>query len=477
MTLVDRFRARAAEHPERIAIVDGKGRSITYGGLLRRIDELAADWADIRVGDRVVLAMPLGIDLFASLAALWHRGATVVLPEPAMGLAGLRHAVRATFPKAYLSQGAVFWALRYLLSELRGVGTHLTVPDRVEGSWPIHGAETTEHTPALISFTTGSTGKPKAIVRTHGFLAAQDAALGELLSHRDGEGADLVAFPVFVLANLGAGRTSVLPCWKPGRTRGIDARAVAFLETHGVSRLLVPPGAIAPLVAQKAPHGLAAVFTGGGPVLPGHLRALEGWAPKADAWTVYGSTEAEPIAHLSRADISAADVEAMRGGRGLLAGRPVPGIDVRFEDDEILVAGDHVVRGYLDLADAARTKVLHEGRVWHRTGDAGSLDGEGRLWLRGRHGAKAGDFYPFEVEVQAREWPGVVDAALARGERGEPILALVGKEGPGDRWAARCAILGVRITRLDRIPKDRRHGSKVDQAELERLARKPCRRP
>lgn len=476
MTLVDRFRARAAEHPERIAIVDGKGRSITYGGLLRRIDELAADWADIRVGDRVVLAMPLGIDLFASLAALWHRGATVVLPEPAMGLAGLRHAVRATFPKAYLSQGAVFWALRYLLSELRALRTHLTVPGHVEGSWPIGGAETSDVTPALISFTTGSTGRPKAIVRTHGFLAAQDAALTDLLSHRDGEGADLVAFPVFALANLGAGRTTVLPPWRPGRTEGIDARAAAFLETHGVSRLLIPPGAIAPLVAQAVPSRLAAILTGGGPVHPGHLRALGSWAPKAEAWAVYGSTEAEPIAHVARSEISAADFEAMRDGKGLLAGKPVPQVSIRF-DDEILVAGDHVVRGYLDEDDDARTKVTIDGRLWHRTGDAGSLDAQGRLWLRGRHGAKVGDAYPFEIEVAAREWPGVEDAALARGERGEPILALVGREPPNGRWSARCAVMGVRITRLDRIPKDRRHGSKVDQAELERLARKPCRRP
>lgn len=477
MTLVERFRERVGENPDRVAIVDGQGRSITYADLRRRIDDLAAEWGDIRKGDRVVLAMPLGIDLFASLAALWHRGATVVLPEPAMGLAGLRHAVRATQPKAYLSQGALFWALRHLLSELRAVGTHLTVPRRIDGIWLTQGEEVSDVTPALISFTTGSTGRPKAIVRTHGFLAAQDAALAHLLSHRDGEGSDLVAFPVFALANLGAGRTTVLPPWKPGRTEGIDARAAAFLETHGVSRLLVPPGAIAPLVAQAAPTRLAAILTGGGPVHPGHLRALEGWAPKADAWAVYGSTEAEPIAHVSRSEITAADMDSMRNGKGLLAGRPVPQISVRFEDDEILVAGEHVVQGYLDPSDDGRTKVVRDGRTWHRTGDAGSLDAQGRLWLRGRHGAKVGDAYPFEIEVAAREWPGVEDAALARGERGEPILALVGREPAGGRWSARCAVMGVRITRLDRIPKDRRHGSKVDQAELDRIARKPCRRP
>lgn len=477
MTLVDRFKAQVDAHPDRIAIVDGKGRSITYAGLDRRVGELAAAWDEVRPGDRVALAMPLGIDLFAALAALWHRGATVVLPEPAMGLGGLRHAIRATSPQAYLAQGVAFRALGHLLPELRAVGIHLAVPTRIDGPWLTRGADVSQHTPALISFTTGSTGRPKAILRTHGFLTAQDAALSHLLSQRDGEGADLVAFPVFVLANLGAGRTSVLPCWRPGRNDAIDARAARFLEEHGVSRLMVPPGAIAPLTAQAAPSRLAAVFTGGGPVHLSHLRALERWAPKADAWAVYGSTEAEPIAHLSRSEIEEADVDAMRGGKGLLAGRTAEGIDVRIVDDEILVAGEHVVRGYLDKADAATTKVLLDGRIWHRTGDAGSVDDRGRVWLRGRHGAKVGDAYPFEIEVAAREWPGVEDAALGRGARGEPILALVGREPPGGRWSARCAVLGIGITRLDRIPKDRRHGSKVDQAELDRLARKPCRRP
>ena len=71
-------------------------------------------------------------------------------------------------------------------------------------------------------------------------------------------------------------------------------------------------------------------------------------------------------------DIDADDWRAMRGGGGLLAGRPVPDIRLRSCDDEIVVTGDHVNKGYLDRADDRTTKLAIDGTIWHRTGDAGT---------------------------------------------------------------------------------------------------------
>ena len=65
-------------------------------------------------------------------------------------------------------------------------------------------------TPAIITFTSGSTGEPKAAVRTHGFLAAQHRALVESLALVPGE-VDLCTLPIFLLANLASGVTSVIP--------------------------------------------------------------------------------------------------------------------------------------------------------------------------------------------------------------------------------------------------------------------------
>jgi acyl-CoA synthetase (AMP-forming)/AMP-acid ligase II len=162
----------------------------------------------------------------------------------------------------------------------------------------------------------------------------------------------------------------------------------------------------------------------------------------------------------------------MAAGDGLLAGRPVDAIDLRLAaDGEIEVSGPHVVTGYLDPADDAATKRRDGGRVWHRTGDGGRLDADGRLWLTGRIAARAGGLEPFRVEIAARSWPGVRAAVLLPvGER--RVLAIEGDRRHLPEWrtaAARLGSLAVRPVR--RIPMDRRHRSKPDDARHAALLR------
>ena len=461
MNILDAFAARVAEHPGRIAIVDGRGRATTYAELDGRGAALAASWsaAGLRRGDRVLLAMRVDADLYASLAALWRIGAAAVFPEPALGLAGLRHAVAATGPRAFLVNGA-YRLLPWLVPAIRRVPLRLSQTAR-DGAHPA--ADLPAETPALISFTSGSTGAPKAISRSHGFLRAQDAAVAPLLAS-DAAEVDLVAFPVFVVANLGRGVTSVLPNWRLSRPLDADARAIRrHAARAGVTRLLLSP-AIAELLADQLPTDVHTLFVGGGPVFPDLLDRL---SPKMRIVAVYGSTEAEPIAHLDWAEAGEADRAAMLDGGGLLAGRVAPAARVRIVDEEIQVAGEHVVSGYLDPARDASTKVRDgEDTVWHRTGDAGRFDAEGRVWLLGRVEGRVGSLRPFPVETAARGWPGVRRAALAR-VNGRAVLAVEGDAACLPDWRARFTALGgADVRHVRRLPLDRRHGSKVDLPRL-----------
>src|SRR5262245_65417918 len=72
------------------------------------------------------------------------------------------------------------------------------------------------------------------------------------------------------------------------------------------------------------------LFTGGATVFPRLLDQMQAMAPNADVVAVYGSTEAEPIAHVSRAEMRSEDHKAMLAGRGLLAGPAVPSISLRI---------------------------------------------------------------------------------------------------------------------------------------------------
>ena len=466
MSLLATFLATAGRCGDRVAIIDGAGRATSFRELAAWSGRLATSWRakGIGKGDRVLLAVPLGAGLYAGLAALWRLGAVAVFPEPAMGLKGLRYAAESMQPKAYLSAG---WlkALRFVVPELWAV--RVTIDPGGEGS-AADIVETLEDAhPALISFTSGSTGLPKAISRSQGFLMAQHAAVSPMLATEREDERDLVAFPVFVLVNLALGVTSVLPNWKVTRHDRADMAELAkFAERQGVTRLLVPPSICEAMAERGVPLGVRAIFTGGGPVFPDVLLRLKEKSPEARITEVYGSTEAEPIAHVEMGEIADGDWRAMREGRGLLAGKPVPEVALRLIGDEIAVTGGHVNKGYMDSARNGSTKLEMDGEVWHRTGDAGRLDDEGRLWLLGRQDGSAGGLYPFCVEAAARFWPGVRRAALI-GIDGVPVLAVEGDPGQHAVWAKAAVAMGVgRVVPLAAIPLDRRHRSKVDYAAL-----------
>jgi acyl-CoA synthetase (AMP-forming)/AMP-acid ligase II len=468
-TIINAFDDAVLAHGKRSAIIEGSGKSATYQDLDRLGRAYAADFGarGIGPGDRVLVAMPVGIALYACLAALWRLGAVVVFPEPAMGLKGLRHAARTTQPKAYLASGWYRW-LGWLLPELRRLPLRLA-PREAKAGWR-DAYRVGPDEPALISFTSGSTGQPKAIARSHAFMMAQNEAIRPLLDPGSEGARDLVAFPVFVLVCLSLGITSILPAWKLSRHDRVSAKTIhQQINRFGVTRLLVPPAICETLSRAATLPELDAVFTGGGPVFPDTLARLANLRPGLRMVSVYGSTEAEPIAHLEYGAISESDLDAMKTGGGLLAGNPVEPIDVRLEDREILVAGPHVNESYLDTSQNADTKVEREGRVWHRTGDAGRFDEQGRLWLLGRHNAQVAGIHPFAVETAARFWPGAERSALTE-LGGKPVLAISGDTRCLDQWRQAAKRLGVEDVRcVDAIPLDSRHRSKTDYVALKRM--------
>lgn len=469
MNVMESFLRHAQTTGDKIAIIDGKGAAISFADLAGRAENLASEWIaqGIKPGDRVLLAMPLGIDLYAAIAGLWHIGATIVLPEPALGLKGVRHAVNIAAPKAYLGTG-FFKLIGAVLPVLRGIKTKLTFKGRPGNGAPIFQA-CGEH-PALISFTSGSTGLPKAIVRSQGFLLAQNACLEPLLSSDDDTARDLVAFAVFVIANLGMGITSVLPAWKLSKPETATPEVLKTqIINQNITRILVPPAICEKLAKIENPPALKTIFTGGGPVFPDLLARLADKFPAADIVSVYGSTEAEPIAHSHLSDMKDLHWQGMRDGKGLYAGTPIADIEIKIVNGEILVTGDHVNKGYLNGRGDAENKVKQDGKIWHRTGDAGAFDDEGALWLWGRHGVTAGGYCPFEIEAAARQWPGVAQAALIP-DTDPAALVLIGDEPAIGAWAKNAEIFdNLTIMQLPHIPLDKRHHSKIDYPALKRL--------
>ncbi|WP_157738769.1 AMP-binding protein [Labrenzia sp. VG12] len=468
MNLIENFLSEAERRPQQTAIIDRKGRSISYAALAKRSADLAAAFAakGIGKGDRVLIGTFPGIGLYAGLAALWRLGAVVVFPEPAMGLAGFRHAAKVTRPKALLASWPI-GCLAWFFPETRSISTRLSAGAIGHGDegqcLPLKPDD-----PALISFTSGSTRKPKAIERTHGLMRAQHLALASLIGSDHGPEIDIVAFPAFVLTCIGHGSTAVMPNWNLRRhDRMPPERLKELAETTGATRLLVPPVVVSRLVGSTLPSSVSRVMTGGGPLYPDVARAFLAAHRGIGLTNVYGSTEAEPISHAHLEELTDADWDAAAAGRGLPVGVPVPEVRLRFVDDEIQVAGPHVNRGYLDPSQDRDTKVADGDTIWHRTGDAGRLDEDGRLWLLGRHGAAKDGLFAFSVETAARLWPSVTGAAFAVDDAGEPVLFLCGDASHLPDWQSRAGSIGrFEISVVDEIPMDRRHRSKPDLRTL-----------
>jgi acyl-CoA synthetase (AMP-forming)/AMP-acid ligase II len=362
-------------------------------------------------------------------------------------------------------------------------------------------------TPALLTLTSGSTGVPKATVRTHAFLQAQYEALRGVLQLSPGE-VDLTTLPIVLLANLAAGATSIIPNADLRFPGSIEpAPVLAQMEANDVTRTSASPALLERIVDHCVAsggrlHRLAKIFTGGGPVFPGLLDRIHSVAPTADVRVVYGSSEAEPIAVVGYEQLGADDRRSMAEGRGLLAGKPVPTLQLRIVPDragtaigpftggafdreclgmgqsgEIVVSGPHVLQGYLDGELDGDSKFRVDGVPWHRTGDAGLLDANGRLWLLGRCRARVEDdrgvLYPFAVECAAMQFPAVRRAALVARDN-QRILAVELRrrlnEAESRALAQSLGWAGIdRIRAYPGLPVDRRHNAKIDYEALHRL--------
>jgi acyl-CoA synthetase (AMP-forming)/AMP-acid ligase II len=456
----------------------------------------------------------MSVELYVTLLACFRLGLAVVLIDPSAGRGHIDRCCRLYPPKSYIATAGAH-LLRLVQPALRRIplqfstaklvpgATHLPLDIRAGVTVPI--AEVADSEAALITFTSGTTGQPKVAMRSHGFLLEQQRAIERHLQTAAGT-SSMTLFPAFVLSNLAGGITSVLADVDLTRPQRIDvARLVRAFYRYRPDSLGLQPVVIARLIefcrrSEQRMDGVFTVYSGGAPVFPELFERFGRIAPGAGFVSVYGSTEVEPIALSEHGSES---VEApVNSVKGLLAGRPVPEIELRIvsigenenqhemdratfdsmclQDEaigEIVVSGDHVLKSYLGGDEDRGNKYFVDGNVWHRTGDAGSVDSEGRLWLAGRCTARIEDrrgiCYPLGIEAGAAALEAVERAALV-GHRGRRLLVIECR--PAQRAAVAERVREFRIANeiddlrfVPRIPVDRRHNGKVDYPRLHEL--------
>lgn len=524
MNIAEILLQRVAEMGDGAAIVDvhrNRDRSYSFRELDAATARVASqlESAGLKQGDGVLLLHPVAAELYVVLIALFRLGSVAIFLDPSAGRTHVERCCAIFPPKAFFGSPQA-QLLRWTIPALHRVpkafcSVWFPGAQRVAlstGSTPLREiVPLNSDAPALVTFTSGSTGQPKAALRTHGFLLAQHRALETSLALQP-RTRDLTTLPIFVLANLASGVTSVLPnadLRSPGKI--LPKPVLEQIRRHKIQTTAASPAFLSRLLDECESSGtaipsLSSIYMGGAPVFPGLLRKTQQFCPNAKVTAVYGSTEAEPMAEISLSDISKGDFAGMERGKGLLTGRPVASISLRVirenwgvpippldaaafeqlrmparEPGEIVVSGGHVLPGYLNGEGDAETKFDVDGVRWHRTGDLGYVDAEGRLWLLGRCSGKIQDergaLYPFAVECAALQTADVRRAALAAID-GRRVLAIEGGKtlSPDAIQSSLSWAQLDQVVFLDRVPVDKRHNAKIDYVELVRMLRSAAKK-
>jgi len=519
--------ARATDGSDAVVEMGSSGvrRRVSFALLARRVEEIAAGLvaAGVRPGDRVALLVPPGADLTAAVYACWRAGALIVVADAGLGVRGMRRALRAAapdhvigvtrglalaatlrLPGRRIAAGLVATGVRLgadtSLAELARTGRAALAALPAPAPLPEPDADAE----CAVVFTSGATGPAKGVVYRRRQLLAQIEALRATYDIT-AEDKFVAAFAPFALYGPALGITTAVPAMDVTAPGTLSAAALAdTVAAAAATMVFASPAALRNVVdtarsldpaRQRALERPRLVLSAGAPVPPSLLRQVGQLMPGARLHTPYGMTEALPIADV---DLDELD-KVGAGGPGVCVGRPVPGVDLAVSPvsadgradgaltgaadvtGEVCVRAPHVKERYDRLWVTERVSSRDPG--WHRTGDVGHLDEDGRLWVEGRlvHvvTTAAGPVTPVGPERRIEGLDGVLAAAVVGvGPAGtQAVVAVVVPQSPPRRGSladltltdAVRAAAGVPVAAVllaPRLPVDIRHNAKVDRARV-----------
>lgn len=494
MNIVELFLNAAGQFPNNTAIID-KGRHISYAQLKKEVEHTAAYLRQkgIGRGDRVLVFVPMSIPLYRLVLAIFYVGATAVFLDEWVSWKRLQLCCRLAQCKGFVGVPKAR-VLAIFSGELRKIPVKFSASKMANNyvePEPVHSDE-----PALITFTTGSTGTPKAALRSHGFLHEQFKALLSEINPSPTD-VDMTLLPIVLFMNLGVGSTSVIAPFnqkKPAKNR-FD-KIVELIQGNQICRITASPFFSLKLADYCSEHlisldSLAKLFTGGAPVFPQEAAKLTQAFPNTWVHIAYGSTEAEPISTISAKDLAAQNL-LEKGGLPVgeinaaihlriipYRNQPIEAAEETLEaislDEgaigEIVVSGPHVLASYFNNEDAfKRNKIVTQSRIWHRTGDSGFVK-DSHLYLAGpcKELIWKDDecLSPFLAEQELKSIPGIsVGTVLKVADKiVVAIETTTGRVPANLNFSFHFNELRV----LKALPRDPRHFSKIDYGRLREM--------
>jgi acyl-CoA synthetase (AMP-forming)/AMP-acid ligase II len=512
-----------------------------------RIARGLIEWG-VPTGSRIALLVRPGIEFVTLVFGLLRAGMVIVLVDPGLGRHNLIRCLADAGPDGFIAISrahAVRQLLRRKFSKAKWNVTHgrrwfwggitlrqLREMDRGTRSVPATLADDA----AAVIFTSGSTGPPKGVLYTQRMFDVQVESIQTNFGLTPG-GADLGCFPLFALFNAAMGVTTVLPEMDFSRPASADPKKLlAAANDWQITQSFASPAVwkrLSEHCAQTGEHikSLRKVFSCGAPV-PAVTQAavLACIGQEARMYTPYGATECLPISSIESAEVLEHTALRTSEGAGVCVGRMLESVNsrvIRISDEpieqlddteelgvgeigELIVTGPQVSLEYVTRPESnSASKILDStlrfsdtwtqskfgapqsgDPVWHRTGDVGYFDAEGRFWYCGRKAHRvitsSSTLYTECVEAIYNRHPDVVRTALVGvGDQGRhvPVVFFEPKSMSrrleremarelfdlGQQFEPSRAI--AHFVKLDKLPVDVRHNAKILREELAERAK------
>jgi long-chain acyl-CoA synthetase len=407
-------------------------RGYTLPQLEALADGLAASLRDrgVRAGGRVALMASNRPEFIVALHAIWRLAAVVVLISPAWKRHEVEHALALTNPSHAVGDHDVLSGLMPML--------HLDEP--IVAGKPEFADAPAPAADAVLAFSSGTTGLPKAVRHTHHSLQVAVGHWRDAMGLTARDRIQIATPPSHILGLLNIITALDTGVWMRLHRRFDVDRMLRHIQDDRITIEM----AVAPIALAIASHphlesydlsSLRFIMWGATPVSANVAETVTrrtgvGWVP------AYGTTEL-PVIACNPLDDARLDT----------VGRPVPGVQVRIaslqtgepvgpgEVGEIQARAESLMAGYLPRE--ATRDVLSDG--WYRTGDVGYLDAGGwlRITDRSKEMIKVRGFQvaPAEIEAVLHGHPAVEDCAVfgvPDGTDGESVVAAVAAREPVD---------------------------------------------
>jgi acyl-coenzyme A synthetase/AMP-(fatty) acid ligase len=409
-----------------IVAVDGEGnrRDWYFGELIARSAGLSGAFAarGVKRGDVVMTLVGNRIEWVLSLLACWRMGAVALPCSTQLRRHDLAVRVNAAAPKLCVGEERLLAELPDGVEAMTMAEVAATLDEDRPQETPAAVEAMDAEDPALIVFTSGTTGEPRGVVHAYRYLLGQRAQAEHWLGSRKGE----LVWCTTATGWSKSARNVFLAPWLTGAAAVIHdgrfdpAERLDFAEALGVNVLCQAPTEYRMLAKRTTLRPLPALrrmVSAGEPLEAETIAAFRTQMAGLEPADGYGQTE---TGHIS-GNLAG---EPVRPGS---MGKPLPGLETRIVEGELQLRAPSSPTFFARYLDGERFE-----SEWWRTGDLVRADEDGHLYFEGRgddiilsSGYRIG---PFEVESALLSHPAVAEAAAVAApdpERGAIVRAIV----------------------------------------------------